>query len=82
MQADRKNTIIVLALILSDAERVGNIAVTIPQAAAIRTVFDPDISLILRYLAPKRLSGTSLMLYERPSKLMRKRIKKEAIPIR
>ena len=59
---DHKSTSAVLRGILFDTDKEGNTEVTIPHAIAIRTVFEPGISLILLYLRRAKRFGTSVKL--------------------
>jgi len=77
---DHRNIDAALKPILPNVDKDGNIAVTIPQAMAIRKVFEPGMSLILKYLLPVKRSGKSFKLYERPIMLIMKRIKNATGP--
>ena len=74
-------TITLTQPMVPDMDNGGRTAVTIPQATAIRSVFEPGISLILRYLMTGSHSGTSFRLYESPKRLMINRAKNGNWPI-
>jgi len=62
MALAHKATSIFIQLILPNLDNGGSTALTIPQAIAIRSVFDPGISLNFRYLKVVIHCGTTLML--------------------
>jgi len=67
-------------MILPLADKGGRRATTIPHAMAIRMVFEPGISLILRYLMPCNDSGSNGKLYDSPIMLMVSRRINDQIP--
>ena len=81
MIEDQINTNIVVRLIFPDTDKGGNIDVTIPHANATRIVFEPGISLILRYLPLTKYFGTILKLYKSPNIVIVKITRNEFNPI-